>query len=66
MSSAIDALSGYLQCTPAPPPAFDLHPQPCNNTFDCFPNVCCQESGKKFCRPPKRSLLAFLDTFAQV
>lgn len=63
---AIDTLSSYLQCTPAPAPAFDLFPKPCNTTLDCFPNVCCQESGKKFCRPPKRSLLAFLTTFAQV
>lgn len=44
---AIDMLSSYLQCTPAPPIAYDLHPKPCNNTLDCFPNVCCQEAGKK-------------------
>lgn len=63
---AIDALSGYLQCTPPPPTDYDLHPKVCNNTLDCFPNVCCQEAGKKHCRPPKRSLLAFITTFAQV
>lgn len=63
---AIEALSGYLQCTPAPPAAYDHHPKVCNNTLDCFPNVCCQEAGKKHCRPPKRSLLAFVTTFAQV
>lgn len=63
---AIDMLSSYLQCTPAPPTAYDLHPKPCNNTLDCFPNVCCQEEGRKYCRPPKKSLLAFITNFAQV
>lgn len=63
---AIDMLSSYLQCTPAPPTAYDLHPKPCNNTLDCFPNVCCMEQGKKYCRPPKKSLLSLLTTFAQV
>lgn len=64
--TAIDTLSGYLQCTPPPPADYDPNPKVCNNTLDCFPNVCCQEAGKKHCRPPKRSLLAFLTTFAQV
>ncbi|XP_055324451.1 uncharacterized protein LOC129579016 isoform X1 [Sitodiplosis mosellana] len=61
----IDMLSSYLKCTPAPPTAYDLHPKPCNNTLDCFPNVCCQEEGRKYCRPPKKSLLAFITNFAQ-
>lgn len=65
LSYPFEAISGYLQCTPAPPPLFDTHPKPCNNTLDCFPNVCCQESGKKHCRPPKRSLLALLTSMTQ-
>ncbi|XP_065167033.1 uncharacterized protein [Atheta coriaria] len=48
----------YMQCTPPPPR--ELFPKPCNNTLDCFPNLCCQESGKKFCRPPRRSLVALV------
>ncbi len=63
---AIESLSAYLQCTPPPPPAFDSYPKKCNNTLDCFPNVCCQEAGKKHCRPPRRSLLALVTGFAQV
>ncbi|KAL3286255.1 hypothetical protein HHI36_000765 [Cryptolaemus montrouzieri] len=51
---------GYMQCTPPPPPVLDLFPKPCKNTLDCFPNLCCQEGGKKYCRPPKRSLLSFV------
>lgn len=64
--AAIESISSYLQCTPAPPSTFDIFPKLCNNTLDCFPNVCCQELGKKHCRPPKRSLLAFVTGFAQV
>lgn len=64
--AAIESLSAYLQCTPPPPPAFDSYPKKCNSTLDCFPNVCCQEAGKKHCRPPRRSLLALVTGFAQV
>ncbi|XP_055908299.1 uncharacterized protein LOC129943096 isoform X2 [Eupeodes corollae] len=60
---SINYLSEYLECTPAPPPIFDLHPKPCNSTIDCFPNVCCQEAGKKHCRPPKKSVLTFMANF---
>lgn len=28
--------------------------------------VCCQEAGKKYCRPPKKSIFVFLTTFARV
>ncbi|EDS36329.1 conserved hypothetical protein, partial [Culex quinquefasciatus] len=56
----IEAVSQYLQCTPAPPVIFDIHPKACNTTLDCFPNLCCQEFGKRNCRPPKRSLLTFV------
>ncbi|KAJ2953358.1 hypothetical protein O0L34_g948 [Tuta absoluta] len=48
----------YLQCTP--PPAYDLFPQRCQSSVDCFPNLCCAEGGKKHCRPPQRSLIALL------
>ncbi|KAG4075685.1 hypothetical protein HA402_003510 [Bradysia odoriphaga] len=65
LSYPIESLSAYLQCTPPPPPAFDSYPKKCNNTLDCFPNVCCQEEGKKHCRPPRRSLLALVTGFAQ-
>ncbi|XP_034232972.1 uncharacterized protein LOC117640547 [Thrips palmi] len=58
-------LMSYLQCTPPPPPVFDLFPKSCRNTLDCFPNLCCQERGRKVCRPPKRSLLALLATIGQ-
>ncbi|XP_055849209.1 uncharacterized protein LOC129914148 isoform X2 [Episyrphus balteatus] len=60
---SINYLSEYLECTPAPPPIFDLHPKPCNSTIDCFPNICCQEAGKKHCRPPKKSVLTFMANF---
>ncbi|XP_055586814.1 uncharacterized protein LOC129739402 [Uranotaenia lowii] len=56
----IEAVSQYLQCTPPPPVIFDVHPKVCNTTLDCFPNLCCQEAGKRHCRPPKRSLLALV------
>ncbi|XP_023717930.1 uncharacterized protein LOC111870129 [Cryptotermes secundus] len=55
----------YLQCTPPPPLLFDLFPKPCRTPIDCFPNLCCQEQGKKFCRPPKKSLLALIATVTQ-
>lgn len=64
--TALRLLMSYLQCTPPPPPVFDLFPKPCRNTLDCFPNLCCQERGRKVCRPPKRSLLALLATLGQV
>ncbi|XP_049877828.1 mucin-5AC isoform X2 [Pectinophora gossypiella] len=48
----------YLQCTK--PPQYDLFPQKCSSSVDCFPNLCCAEGGNKHCRPPQRSLLALL------
>ncbi|GAB0093678.1 uncharacterized protein DMENIID0001_088490 [Sergentomyia squamirostris] len=65
LANPLEAMSGYIQCTPPPPPIYDVYPKACNNTLDCFPNVCCQEQGKKHCRPPKRSLLALLTTMTQ-
>lgn len=55
-----------MQCTPPPPPILDLFPKACNNPLDCFPNLCCQEGGKKYCRPPKRSFLALVADVGQV
>lgn len=55
-----------MQCTPPPPPILDLFPKPCQNPLDCFPNLCCQEGGKRFCRPPKRSILALIADVGQV
>lgn len=55
-----------MQCTPAPPSYLDLHPKSCQNPLDCFPNLCCQEKGKKYCRPPRRSLLALVADVGQV
>lgn len=55
----------YMQCTPPPPPFLDLFPKACNNPLDCFPNLCCQEGGKKYCRPPKRSFLALVADVGQ-
>ncbi|XP_044746118.1 uncharacterized protein LOC123307755 isoform X2 [Coccinella septempunctata] len=52
--------ASYIQCTPPPPPIFDLFPKSCNNALDCFPNLCCQEGDKKYCRPPKRSVLQLI------
>lgn len=63
---ALQSISGYIQCTPPPPPAYDKFPKKCNSTLECFPNVCCQEAGKKHCRPPRRSLLALVTGVAQV
>uniref|UniRef100_A0A1B0GIP6 Putative conserved secreted protein n=1 Tax=Lutzomyia longipalpis TaxID=7200 RepID=A0A1B0GIP6_LUTLO len=45
LANPLEAMSGYIQCTPPPSPLYDLYPKPCNNTLDCFPNVCCQEKG---------------------
>ncbi|XP_017478519.1 PREDICTED: mucin-5AC [Rhagoletis zephyria] len=59
-------LSEYLECTPPPPPIFDLHPKTCASTLDCFPNVCCQEAGLRHCRPPKKSLLTLMANFLNV
>ncbi|KAI9584525.1 hypothetical protein GQX74_006420 [Glossina fuscipes] len=53
-------LTDYLECTPPPPPIFDLHPKVCTSTLDCFPNVCCQEAGLRHCRPPKKSVFTML------
>ncbi|XP_068895935.1 uncharacterized protein [Tenebrio molitor] len=58
-------MMSYMQCTPPPPPFLDLFPKVCRSPLDCFPNLCCQERGKRYCRPPKRSLLALLTTVAQ-
>lgn len=55
-----------MQCTPPPPPILDVFPKPCDNGLDCFPNLCCQEGGKRFCRPPKRSILALVAGIGQV
>ncbi|XP_039970561.1 mucin-17 [Bactrocera neohumeralis] len=59
-------LSEYIECTPPPPPIFDLHPKTCASTLDCFPNVCCQEAGLRHCRPPKKSLLTWMANFLNV
>ncbi|KAF5308171.1 hypothetical protein FQR65_LT06351 [Abscondita terminalis] len=63
--SPLKSFASYLQCTPPPPPFLDLLPKPCESPFDCFPNLCCQENGKKVCRPPKKSILAVLISSAQ-
>ncbi|XP_063704105.1 uncharacterized protein LOC134833638 [Culicoides brevitarsis] len=65
LASPLESVSQYLQCTPPPPPVFDPHPKTCNNTLDCFPNLCCAEAGKRHCRPPRRSILSLLTGFAQ-
>ncbi|XP_045481995.1 uncharacterized protein LOC123686061 isoform X3 [Harmonia axyridis] len=57
--------ASYIQCTPPPPPIFDLFPKSCNNALDCFPNLCCQEGDKKYCRPPKRSVLQLVAGLGQ-
>ncbi|CAG9858184.1 unnamed protein product [Phyllotreta striolata] len=56
----IRTLVGYMQCTPPPPGLLDLFPKPCESPLDCFPNLCCQEDGKRYCRPPKKSLLTLI------
>ncbi|KAJ3648899.1 hypothetical protein Zmor_020668 [Zophobas morio] len=58
-------IMSYMQCTPPPPALLDLFPKECNTPLDCFPNLCCQERGKQFCRPAKRSLLTLITTVAQ-
>ncbi|KAH8295473.1 hypothetical protein KR018_011502 [Drosophila ironensis] len=63
---SFDYLSEYLECTAPPPPIFDLHPKACTSTLDCFPNVCCQESGLRHCRPPKKSVLTLMANFLNV
>ncbi|KAK7794909.1 hypothetical protein R5R35_005885 [Gryllus longicercus] len=62
----LKGMVAYLQCTPPPPPLFDLFPKPCRNILDCFPNICCQEQEKKVCRPAKKSMLALLAQVTQV
>lgn len=64
--TAIKSAMAYWQCTPPPPPDYDFFPKTCRSTFDCFPNLCCQEMDKKVCRPPRRSLLTLITNFAQV
>lgn len=66
MISALKSAMSYMQCTPPPPPFLDFFPKPCRTQFDCFPNLCCQERGKQFCRPPKRSIFALMADFGQV
>lgn len=66
LHAALESVSRYIQCTPPPPAVFDQFPKKCNSTLDCFPNVCCQEAGRKHCRPPRRSLLSLLTGFASV
>ncbi|XP_065206135.1 uncharacterized protein LOC135835681 isoform X2 [Planococcus citri] len=63
--SPLRTAMAYWQCTPPPPPSYDLFPKPCRSTFDCFPNLCCQEKDKKVCRPPKKSILTLISNFAQ-
>ncbi|XP_046426958.1 uncharacterized protein [Neodiprion pinetum] len=58
--AAIMSLMEYMQCQMAPPPVLDLFPQPCNRTIECLPNLCCQEGPSKFCRPPRKSVLALV------
>jgi hypothetical protein len=64
--TALRSVIPYLQCTPPPPLLFDLFPKPCRTPIDCFPNLCCQEQGKRICRPPRRSLLALIAMVTQV
>ncbi|XP_056630367.1 uncharacterized protein LOC130440968 [Diorhabda sublineata] len=61
----IRALVAYMQCTPPPPPILDLFPKPCDSQLDCFPNLCCQERGKRYCRPPKKSLVTVIAGIGQ-
>lgn len=54
--TAFKSATSFIQCTA--PSRFDIHPQACNTTLDCFPNLCCQEGDKRYCRPPQRSLFS--------
>ncbi|KAF2879475.1 hypothetical protein ILUMI_26699 [Ignelater luminosus] len=56
----LKSFASYLQCSPPPPPFLDVFPRPCKSPFDCFPNLCCQEHGKRVCRPPQKSLFALI------
>ncbi|KAE9522869.1 hypothetical protein AGLY_016738 [Aphis glycines] len=44
----------YLQCSPPPPKRYDLFPRKCRTTVDCLPELCCPETGRNVCRPPKK------------
>ncbi|XP_039281604.1 uncharacterized protein LOC111049459 [Nilaparvata lugens] len=59
-------MMAYLQCTPPPPPLYDLFPKECRSMLDCFPNLCCQEHNRKVCRPPRKSLLALISNLGVV
>ncbi|XP_075223058.1 uncharacterized protein LOC142325329 [Lycorma delicatula] len=61
----IRSMMAYMQCTPPPPPLYDLFPKECRTTLDCFPNLCCQEQNRKICRPPRRSLLALISSLGR-
>ncbi|XP_066154684.1 uncharacterized protein [Euwallacea fornicatus] len=65
ISSALKTVTTYMQCTAPPPAHLDLHPKICQTPVDCFPNLCCQEMDRKVCRPPKKSLLAFVAELGQ-
>ncbi|XP_031330032.1 uncharacterized protein LOC116161000 [Photinus pyralis] len=56
----LKTFAGYMQCSPSPPPFLDLFPKACESLLDCLPNLCCQENGKKVCRPPKKSFITFI------
>ncbi|RZF36231.1 hypothetical protein LSTR_LSTR013937 [Laodelphax striatellus] len=59
-------MMAYMQCTPPPPPLYDLFPKECRSMLDCFPNLCCQEHDRKVCRPPRKSLLALFSNFVSI
>ncbi|GLV36483.1 uncharacterized protein CBL_08020 [Carabus blaptoides fortunei] len=58
MLEPITSLAGFVQCTAGPSAILDLFPKVCNSMLDCFPNLCCQEQGRKICRPPRQSVLS--------
>ncbi|CAH0388236.1 unnamed protein product [Bemisia tabaci] len=62
ISTPLQSAVAYMQCTPPLPKKYDLYPKLCRTTFDCFPNLCCQEGDRKVCRPPKKSLLALISS----
>lgn len=64
--TALRNMMAYLQCTPPPPPLYDLFPKQCRSSLDCFPNLCCQERNRRVCRPPRKSVLALLAMVGQV